>query len=144
VRKILIKDIMTRDVITLNIDESFCRVAEIFQEKNIRHLPIVNAQGEILGIISQHDLNRIASPKRGEHGDYLYDSSLLCTYILQQHLIKDTITLSPEDALEKAVELMARKKLGCIPIVGSEGRVVGIVTPVDMMNLFLKDLRQAR
>lgn len=139
--KILVKDIMTRDVITLNIDQSFCQVAEIFQEKNIRHLPVVNSQGEILGIISQHDLNRIASPRKDDHGGYLYDSSLLCKYILQQHLIKDTITLSPEDTLENAVELMARKKLGCIPIVGPEGKVVGITTPVDMMRLFLKDLR---
>jgi CBS domain-containing protein len=104
-------------------------------------LPVVNSQGEILGIISQHDLNRIASPRKDDHGGYLYDSSLLCKYILQQHLIKDTITLSPEDTLENAVELMARKKLGCIPIVGPEGKVVGITTPVDMMRLFLKDLR---
>ena len=133
---------MTRDVITLNIDESFCKVAKTFQDKDIRHLLIVNSQGEILGIISQHDLNRIASPQRNEHGDYLYDSTLLCKYILEQHLIKDTLTLSPEDTLEKAVELTARRKLGCIPIVDSAAKVVGITTPLDMMKLFLKDLRE--
>jgi CBS domain-containing protein len=96
----------------------------------------------ILGIISQHDLNRIASPKRDAHGNYVYDSTLLCKYILTQHLIKDTVTLSPEDTLEKAVELMAMKKLGCLPVVSSEGKVVGIMTPVDMMKLYLKDLRK--
>ncbi len=140
----LIKDIMTRDVITLNIDDSFCKVADIFQKKNIRHLPVVNSQGEILGIISQSDLNRIASPQKKEQGDYLYSSEDLCKYVLGQHLIQKILTLSPEDSLETAVELMARMKLGCIPIVGPDGKVAGIVTPVDMMKLFLKDLRASR
>ena len=48
-KNILLRDIMTKDPVTLNIDEPFCTVAEIFQKRDIRHLPIVNAQGQILG-----------------------------------------------------------------------------------------------
>jgi len=136
-----LKEIMTKDPITLNIDESFCKVAQIFQEKDIRHLPIVNGQGLILGIISQRDLNRIASPKKGPNGEYLYDPAELTKYVLKQHVIQKVSSLSPEDTLEKAVEIMAEKKLGCMPIVDPEGRVIGIVTVTDLLKLFLKTLR---
>lgn len=141
-KNILLKDIMTKDPVTLNIDDSFCRVAEIFQEKDIRHLPIVNSQGVILGIISQRDLNRITSPKKGPNGEYLYDPAELTKYILKQHVIQKVFSLSPEDTLEKAVALMAEKKLGCMPISDPDGKVIGIVTVTDLLRLFLKALRE--
>lgn len=132
---------MTKDPVTLNIDDSFCRVAEIFQQRDIRHLPIVNSQGVILGIISQRDLNRITSPKKGPNGEYLYDPAELTKYILKQHVIQKVFSLSPEDTLEKAVALMAEKKLGCMPVTDPGGKVVGIVTVTDLLRLFLKTLR---
>jgi acetoin utilization protein AcuB len=140
-KNLLLKEIMTKDPVTLNIDESFCRVAEIFQERDIRHLPIVNAQGMILGIISQRDLNRIASPKKGPNGEYLYDPVELTKYILKQHIIQKVFSLTPEDTLEKALAIMSEKKLGCMPVTDSEGKVVGIVTVTDLLKLFLKTLR---
>jgi CBS-domain-containing membrane protein len=141
-KKMFLKEIMTKDPVTLNIDESFCRVAEIFQEKDIRHLPIVNGQGLILGIISQRDLNRITSPKKGPNGEYLYDPAELTRYILKQHVIQRVIALAPEDTLEKAVAIMAEKKLGCMPIVDPSGKVIGIVTVTDLLKLFLKTLQE--
>lgn len=141
-KMMLLKEIMTKDPVTLNIDESFCRVAQIFQEKDIRHLPIVNAQGLILGIISQRDLNRIASPKKGPNGEYLYDPEELTKYVLKQHVIQKVSSLSPEDTLEKAVAIMAEKKLGCMPIVDPSGKVIGIVTVTDLLKLFLKTIRE--
>ncbi len=140
-KDVLLKDIMTKDPVTLNIDESFCRVAQIFQERDIRHLPIVNAQGQILGIISQRDLNRITSPKKEPDGAYLYDPVELTKYILKQHVIQKVYSLTPEDSLEKAVELMAQYKLGCMPIVDADKKVVGITTITDILFLFLKSLR---
>ena len=140
-KKMLLKEIMTQDPVTLNIDDSFCKVAQIFQEKDIRHLPIVNSQGLILGIISQRDLNRIASPQKGPNGEYLYDPAELTKYVLKQHVIQKVFSLSPEDTLEKAVAIMAEKKLGCMPITDPDGRVIGIVTVTDLLKLFLQTLR---
>ena len=141
-KNVLLKDIMIHEPVTLNIDEPFCKVAQIFQERDIRHLPIVNAQGQILGIISQRDLNRIASPKKASDGSYLYDPVELTKYILKQHVIQKVFALGPEDSLEKAVELMAEKKLGCMPIVDAENKVIGITTITDLLFLFLKNLRK--
>lgn len=141
-RNALLQEVMTKDPVTLNIDEPFYRVAEIFQKKDIRHLPIVNSQGVILGILSQRDLNRIASPKRDANGNYVYDLEELTKYILKQHIIQKVYSLAPEDTLEKAVAIMTEKKLGCVPVTDPDGRVVGILTVTDVLKLFLKALRE--
>ncbi|MBU9889355.1 MAG: CBS domain-containing protein [Candidatus Omnitrophica bacterium] len=137
-----LSDIMIPNPITLNLDDSFCDAAKIFSEKNIRHLPVVNAAGEIMGIISQRDFNRITAPKKNPNGEYVYNMDELAAYILKQNIIESVTALFPEDPLEKAVELMAEKKLGCIPIVDHENKVVGIVSAIDILKLFLKVLRQ--
>jgi len=137
-----LKDIMILNPVTLNIDEPFFKIAQIFQEKGIRHLPIVNSQMEIVGVMSQRDFNRITSPKKNERGEYVYDMDALAKYMLQQYIIQEVITLRPEDTIESAVELMAEKKLGCVPIVDEKRRVVGIVTAIDMLKLLLKILRE--
>lgn len=137
-----LKDVMIRDPITLNLDDSFCDAARIFNEKRIRHLPVVNSGGVIMGIISQRDFNRITAPQKGPNGEYVYNMDELATYILKQNIIEGVTTLSPEEPIEKAVELMAEKKLGCIPIVDADNRVVGIVSAIDMLKLFLKILRK--
>ena len=137
-----VKEVMIPDPITVNIDENFSKVGVIFQEKNIRHLPIVNSFGVIMGVISQRDFYRITTPQKCQNGTYIYDMNELAKYMLKEHLTEKVVTLSPEDSLERAVELMAEKKVGCIPIINKEGQVVGILTAIDMLKLFLKVLRQ--
>ena len=138
----LLKEIMTPNPITLNIDEPFLRVAEIFQERSIRHLPIVNKQGVIMGIISQRDLNRVAIPKHTESGEYVYNMEELASYVLRQHVIQKVLTMKPDDTVEKALEVMIPKKFGCIPVVDDGDRVLGIVTAIDLQKLQLKILRE--
>ncbi len=65
-------------------------------------------------------------------------------YAGKQHVIQKVFALSPEDSLEKAVELMAQKKLGCMPVVDANKRVVGITTVTDILLLFLKSLREKK
>lgn len=137
-----LENIMVRNPVTLNIDENFCRAAGLFKEKNIRHLPVVNSSGVIMGVVSQRDFNRITAPKKDPSGDYVYDMNELAGYFLKQHILDKVITLPPTATIEQALELMAEKKLGCIPVVDSGDHVVGIVTAIDMLKLFLKILRQ--
>ena len=91
-----LKEVMICNPITLNIDDSFVDAARIFSEKRIRHLPVVNTTGTIMGIISQRDFNRITAPKRNEKGEYVYNMDELATYMLKQHIIESVTTLTPE------------------------------------------------
>lgn len=136
-----VKEFMTPNPVTLNIDEPFCKVAEVFQKRNIRHLPIVNSQGVLMGVMSQRDFNRIAAPELSPSGEYIYNMEELATYVLKQHIINPAVTLKENDTLEVAIALMAEKKLGCIPIVDDTCHVVGIITAIDGLKLLLKLIR---
>jgi acetoin utilization protein AcuB len=138
----LLKEVMTPNPITLNIDENFCQVANIFQERNIRHLPIVNNNGELFGVISQRDLYRIATPERGLDGEYIYDMGELGKLVVKNHIVHEPIALCEDDPLAKAMELMIEKKLGCIPITDQNKKVVGIITVIDALKILLGLIRK--
>lgn len=137
-----LKEFMTPNPVTLNIDEPFCKVAQVFQERGIRHLPIVNNKGVLMGVMSQRDFHRIAAPELSPSGEYVYNMEELAKYVLKQHIIRQVVALKENDTLETAVTLMADQKLGCIPIVDEERCVVGIVTAIDGLKLLLKLIRQ--
>ena len=141
-RNILINQIMAWPVITVQIDEPFSHVEEKFRQKNIRHLPVVDSEGKLLGLITQRDLFRTVSPHKDLEGAEHYDPETLDAFILKRAMISDPSTLGPDDTLLQAVELMASFKYGCIPIVDKEKKVIGIVTEIDVLKLLYKFLKE--
>ena len=159
-KKILVKEIMVSQVVTVQVDEPFSRVAELFREHHIRHIPVVEKDGVLAGLITQRDLFRLIPPKRmsqeeivydkdslqanllraihvGE--DFFYDKTELDSFVLRHVMVKKVHTCSPEDALGQVVELMVKHKYGCVPIV-KDAFLKGIVTHYDVLRSFLSFL----
>ena len=88
-----------------------------------------------MGIFTMRDLNRCLSPRKTEEG-YRFDPEQLERFFKKHVMTKDPLVLGPEDTLKHAVEIMARDKFGCIPIVASDRSLVGIVTQIDVLNFF--------
>jgi len=141
-KNIFLKDCMIKKPVTIGVDEPFEKVAELFQKYSIRHLPIINEHKELVGIISQRDLNQVASPKRTEEGTFVYDKTQLAKFILKQIMIKKVFTLKPDETILKAVELMAKRKLGCIPVIDDRKNVVGIICQIDILRIFLEKSKE--
>ncbi len=133
-----ISAVMTTDVITINIEAPFSQVEKLMRTHHIRHLPVVNNNGVLYGIISQNDLYRTASPFKDEEGDAFYDPVNLDSYILKHIMTKDVRTLAPQQKLIAALDIMVNGKIGCIPIVDSSLRVIGIITPADILKVIAK------
>jgi len=142
IKGIRVRDIMKTPVITANIDEPFSKVEEKFRMKGIRHLPVVDAHDKVVGLITQRDLYKIVPPHRTLEGTYHYDAEMLNSFILKYVMTKDPVTLFPDDYLASAVEIMARQKFGCIPIVDSAGKIAGILTETDILKFLARTLRQ--
>ena len=139
-RIILLKDVMVTKPYTLNIDDHFSTVEEYFHLYNIRHLPILDKDGILKGIITQRDLYRIRSPRKTmEEGEEVYDKVDLNGFILKYVMTKDPVTLHPEDTLAEAINVMVTQKYGCIPIVNDENKLLGIVTQIDVLRAVAKE-----
>ena len=135
---ILIKEFMTKDPIVHGPKETMANAYEKMHNRHIRHLPVVNENGELIGIFSITDLNRAYAPRETPSGWY-YDKEGLNLLNLEHFMSKDPLTLTPENTLKEAAEIMARTKFGCLPIVAAGTRkLVGIVSYIDILKEIAK------
>lgn len=120
---------------TIGIDEPFSRVWEIMQAQRIRHLPVIDECRKVRGIISQRDLYRTVSPrKKVEEEGLFYPKEVLDQFVLRNVMITEIYTLTPNDTLGSVIDLILKKKFGCIPIVDEDGTLAGIVTQIDILR----------
>ena len=133
-KSISLREVMNRPVAAIGIHEAFSAVEEKLRTKKIRHLPVLDEEHRVVGLISQRDLFRIVSPRRTEDGEEVYDPAALDRILLAKVMTHPVVTLRAEDSLAAAVKLMSRDKLGCIPIVDAERRLLGIITKTDILK----------
>ncbi|MFC1704108.1 CBS domain-containing protein [Candidatus Omnitrophota bacterium] len=134
-KKILLKEIMVTKPFTIGIDESFSRVYDIFKLHRIRHLPVLDEARLLQGIITQRDLYKLISPRKTMDGNFVYDKAELDRFILQHVMTKEVSTLRPSDTVGQVIDLMTRKKYGCIPIVDQNRYLRGIITQIDVLRV---------
>ena len=140
-RNIPLKEIMITNAVTANPEEPLSKVEEKFRRRGIRHVPVVDDKNQVVGMFTRNDLARCLAPHKTEDG-FAYDKEEMDQFSLKYVMAKDPTTLGPEDFLSHAVEIMARDKYGCIPIVKENKTLIGIVTQVDIMKLLLRELKK--
>lgn len=133
-KKTQVKVFMVDKPITVKVDAPFSQVADIFGSSNFRHLPVVDEEHILAGLITQRDLYRTLSPRRTLDGDFEYDKSALDKFVLKYIMTKDVVSLHMEDTFSTCVEKIATHKFSGFPIVDDHGKVVGIVTHADIFR----------
>jgi len=136
---VIAKDIMSENPKTVSEDTPIAAVAELLQDNDIRHVPVVR-DGELIGILSDRDLRSLMIPR-------LVDEKALSEIRAQYHapvsslMSPDVISVNPETELREIVELMLEYKVGAVPVVDpSSGDLVGIVSYVDVLRGTLGEL----
>lgn len=132
-----IRDIMTTNLFTVNHDDVVSDVQNLFNKHPIHHVLVLNNDGELEGVISSIDLAQTKSgasffrnPDKEEH-----DATLLrCTRVCDI-MTKDVFTLQASDTIRRAYEVFKKNKFHAIPV-ESRGILVGIVTPLDILDHF--------
>ncbi len=134
----LIKDVMSKPVITVKDTDDFALVHEKLSLYDIRHMPVVNEAGVVVGLITQRDMYKIHSPRKLEDGTWYYDKEALHQFILKNVMYENPFTLKGDQALYEAVDAMIRFKFGAIPIVDDYKIPQGILTRVNVLKFLVK------
>jgi acetoin utilization protein AcuB len=134
----LVRDRMTPNPITITPDTSFPEAFHILREKGIRHLPVVDKKGKLVGVIAQTDLLH-ASPSKATSLSIFEVTYLLANLHVGQVMSSPPITASEDDPLEEAARVMVEKKIGCLPVM-RHGNLVGLVTETDVFETFVEIL----
>lgn len=120
---LLASDVMVKDVIVVNESAPLKEVAKLFSEQKITGAPVVNSQGELVGVISQTDIIR----KSTTIGAWSPSTA-------GQIMTKPPVTISPEMPLQRVCELMHNR--GTHRVVVAEGvQIRGIITTMDILRV---------
>jgi acetoin utilization protein AcuB len=133
-----VTEIMTKVPLTVAPSETVAQADELMTSNKIRQLPIVD-ENRLVGIITDRDIRSFLSASLLESPETR--EKALNTKV-REIMTTSPITLSPDDDLEEAVELLIEEKMGGIPVVDDVEDLVGIVTYVDVLRCFLNRLQE--
>ncbi|XXF75152.1 CBS domain-containing protein [Myxococcaceae bacterium GXIMD 01537] len=121
----IVGELMTRDVVTLKETQNLALAEELLRLNRIRHLPVVR-DGKLVGLITHRDLLRAAAGRKGDPALQPLWAADIMTWEVR--------TVRPDTSLREAVDLMLDNKYGCLPVVGEDGALLGILTEADLVR----------
>jgi acetoin utilization protein AcuB len=129
-----VSDRMTKDPITIRASETSQAAAELMRGRKIRHLPVVDVAGKLVGIVTDRDIRQIlfAPAMRTRVGE---GTSLMEQVTVEEIMTSPAITTTPYADLADAAKIMHERKIGALPVV-ERGRVVGILSEIDVLKAF--------
>jgi acetoin utilization protein AcuB len=129
---------MSPNPVTVTPDTSFPEALRIIREKEIRHLPVVDEDGKLVGVAAQTDLVH-ASPSATSSLTVFEANFLLANLHIGDVMSTPAITVHEEAPLEEAARVMVEKKISCLPVMRA-GELVGMITETDMFKTFVEVL----
>jgi acetoin utilization protein AcuB len=131
----LVKNWMSKEVITVDADDTMQNAIYTLQEQNIKMLPVMD-DVKLVGIITDRDLKK-ASPSDATTLD-MHELLFLISKIKVRDLMKEPVfTARPDDTVEEAAALLLEKKISGLPVIDEQNRLVGIITRSDIFRVLL-------
>ncbi|MDX1433873.1 MAG: CBS domain-containing protein [Gammaproteobacteria bacterium] len=131
-----VREVMCDRVTAAPLGTSVQDAFEIMRDGGFRHLPVLDTRGNVAGILSDRDLRSVGAiykdPATGTEEFIVTEDTTV-----DKIMIADPFTVSPDDPVTKAIELIREKRIGCL-IVTESDRLVGILSYLDLLGLLLK------
>lgn len=135
--KFTIQQMMTKSVVVANTSHTFSQVIELFTNFPIRHLPVVDDSNKLIGIISSNDIFKLFEDPKFK-GKVIDMVQLNKDIRLTDLMTTNPVTVSPDEDVFDVAEIFRKRKFQALPIVNSEGDLVGIVSVKDMLDYFVE------
>ena len=147
-----IKDIMTRDVVTVVEEDTVEKCANLLIKHDLSGLPVLDSKGKVIGMVTEGDVMRRASRIEGPaalealRGIFYLESPKHFMDELQRSMgsragdimTENVITVGPDKKIEDAATLLVQEKIKRLPVVDEKGNLIGIVSRKDIMNHLFK------
>ena len=128
--------VMTKKVRTLAPEALVMDAMQLIREHGVRHIPIVDdANGKLVGLVTETDILKNVLHGKSMTSDERYHATLDMLLPLREVMVTPVQAMRPEANVEKAIALFLKKKIRCVPVSDSKGRLLGIVTQTDLLRL---------
>lgn len=130
---------MTQKVITISKDADILEAKELMDQHGIRHLPVIEQGGLLIGIITDRDV-RSALPGSFYRDDKLSKKAAPPKIQVKEIMAQDLATISPMDTIQDALLLTQKHRVGALPVVNEKGILQGIISVRDLLRAFINVL----
>lgn len=128
-----IRDVMSAAEFTVGRNDKLSIPENLMKQERIRHIPVLDDDGDLCGIITQRDLFRGALLKALGYGSRAEDQ-MLNAVLVKEAMTENPHTASPSTSISDAARVMLEHKVGCLPVLENQ-RLVGILTESDFVAL---------
>ncbi|MBI3993489.1 MAG: CBS domain-containing protein [Candidatus Lambdaproteobacteria bacterium] len=127
-----VEELMMRDIIAAKETDSLNTAMKLMKENSIKHLPIVNKDNKLVGIVTDRDIKRASASDATmlEVHEMLY---LLDKVTLAQVMTRNPVSGSPVMTMQEAAATMVKNKIGCLPVTIG-GKLEGMLTVTDFLK----------
>lgn len=132
---VLVSEIMTRNLIKLNLSDELTKAEELFKTHKLRHIPVV-AENKIIGMLSYTDLLRVSYADVVEREADNVESIVFNMFSIRQVMTKDVVIINPETTIKETAEILSKNEFHALPVCENDN-LVGIVTTTDLIKYFL-------
>ena len=126
----LVSDRMSRHPVTIRTDADYKQALKLMQDHAMHHVPVLDAENRLAGVLAERDLLLAAM--------HYLQSAIEVSEIMRRQVV----TATPEMPISEAAMLMVNNKIGGLPVVDGNQRVVGIITETDIFRAFVELLSQ--
>lgn len=130
--------IMRFPVRTLSQDAPFQEARDLFRQSRFRHVPIVNATGDLVGIISDRDVLREAAAMNENVQNWLREV-VQEGKTIKDFMIKRVLAATPRSEIRLIAKVMFEERIGSMPVIDDDGRLVGIITRSDILRTIVNN-----
>jgi len=127
-----VRDLMTRSVKTLGQNDKLSAADAVMKTERIRHLPVIDENGRLAGIVSQRDLFLSALVRALGFGSATHDR-MLNTLLVKEVMAENVVTTTPETLVTDAARVMVDRKIGCLPVIEGQA-LIGILSESDIVS----------
>lgn len=132
-----VSEIMTKEVITIDMHQPLEEAEKLFKEHKIRHLPVI-AYDKLVGILSLTDINRMKFVIDVENEQHIKDDGTLEILGIEQVMRVQPNTIKLGQSIRDVAELLSEEEYYAIPIVDADNKLSGIVTTTDLIRFMLE------
>jgi acetoin utilization protein AcuB len=122
--------IMTKPVFVISPSTTLHAVSEIFADRRYRHIPVVASDGALMGIISDRDFFRYRASTTHENSRAQKEP-------VSSVMTSEVLVATPDTRIREIATTMFEERIGSVPIVESDGRLVGIITRSDILRAII-------
>jgi CBS domain-containing protein len=131
-RRVTVKDVMCREVKTLERNPTLDVAEALMVVSRIRHVPIVEEDGTVVGMVSNRDIFRSALAFALGYGDR-GRTAMHRLVRVKDVMVEPVVTIGPGASMAEAAGLMVEHRIGCLPVI-ENGKLLGIVTETDILR----------